>query len=39
MMRGSLERAHANLDMIIGGQPFRKERWQQNVGLAEYSII
>ena len=35
MMCGSLERAHANLDTIIGGEPLRHQRRQQNVGLSE----
>ena len=35
MMGGGLQRAHANLDPVVRGQPFRHQRRQQNVGLSE----
>ena len=35
MMGGRLQRAHANLDAVVGGEALRDQRWQQNVGLSE----
>ena len=35
MIRGGLQRAHANLDPVVRGQPFRNQRRQQNVSLSE----
>jgi hypothetical protein len=35
VMHGRLQRAHANLDPVVGGEPFRDQRRQQNVGLSE----
>ena len=35
VLRGRLQRAHANLDPIVGGEPLRHQRRQQNVCLSE----
>ena len=35
VMRGRLQRAHAHLDAVVGGEAFRDQRRQQNVGLSE----
>ena len=35
VMRGRLQRAHAHLDPVVGGEAFRDQRRQQNVGLSE----
>ncbi len=34
-LRGRLQRAHANLDAIVGCKPLRNQRRQQDVGLSE----
>ena len=34
-MGGRLQRAHAHLDSVVGGQPFGDQRRQQDVGLSE----
>ena len=35
VMRRRLQRAHAHLDAVVGGETLRDQRRQQNVGLSE----
>ena len=35
VLSSRLQRAHANLDAVVGCEPLRHQRWQQDVGLSE----